>query len=98
MVILNHIESVVLDGMCEHYTGKQVKMTGFDPHGYCGRNNHPRREDIGFEGVIVEVVEVDVFAKAVGAKIEIEPVCCFLVEAANGRRLELMSHEVEVAE
>ena len=96
MVTLNNIESIVLDGMCAHYAGKRIKMTGFDPYGYCGRDMHPQREDIGFEGEIVEVIEVDMFAKVTDGQVTIDPVCCFLVEAADGRRLELMSHEIEV--
>jgi len=86
--------------------GTWVKMTSFDGFGFCGREYHPREEDVGFFGRIVKtslstcddegcLVSHDEDAPA-GTLVTGEySYACYTVRAPSGRLLQLMNHEVE---
>lgn len=87
----------ILERMNDVYVGLRATMVGYDPHGYNGRDKHPDNEDIGFAGVILKVVEVDDTLLGDGYDEDDLP-CCLLVQAANGRQLELMTHECDISD
>ena len=57
-------------------------MVRLDRHGYIGRELHPRVEDIGFVGLVIESYD------------DVEEPEMLLVQAPDGRKLELAEHEV----
>lgn len=86
--------------------GTPVRLSFVDLYGFCGRELHPCEADVGFLGV-VRGVHVS-FSDADGCLLDrTEGVpggtlvprdldyACYVVEAPDGRRLELMDHEVE---
>ena len=87
--------------------GTWLKMTSFDPYGFCGRERHPSSSDVGFFGR-VEKVSVSVcddegcllsHDEDAPDGTELAGECsyaCYLVRAHSGRLLDLMDHEVEV--
>ncbi len=89
-----------------HPKGAWIKMTSFDPYGFCGRDRHPHEEDVGFFGQVVKV-SVSVCDDEMcllshdedapdGTELSNEySYACYLVRAPSGRLLDLMDHEVE---
>lgn len=88
--------------------GARVAVTRVDMYGYWGREHHPKPEDVGFHGVIIGntvnrctlsgfcVIEEDVTP---GTKLwggdDYEDECMYTVLAPDGRKLELVNHEIE---
>ena len=78
--------------------GSKVQLTNVDMSGYWGREFHPKLTDVGFLGVIVDVVvsdedgEVNFTFKDDDESFNV----CYKVRAADGRELQLMEHEIEV--
>lgn len=91
--------------------GTQVRLNGVDLYGFCGRENHPRDEDVGFVGIVVgNSVELDDLngpgvverrENVLGGTIlpyNENGLCafiCYKVRASDGRELHLMDHEIE---
>ena len=87
--------------------GTWVKMTSFDPYGFCGRERHPHEDDVGFFGQVERaslsildedgrLVSHDEDAPAGTLVIGEHSYACYLVRAPSGRMLDLMGHEIEV--
>lgn len=91
--------------------GTQVRLNVVDLYGFCGRDNHPDLEDVGFIGIVVgNFVErydaagavLEVRANALGGTELVDDedyelaAVCYKVRASDGRVLELMNHEIEV--
>ena len=89
--------------------GTWVKMTSFDPYGFCGRERHPNEDDVGFLGQVERtslsildeegcLVSHDEDAPAGTLVTSEHSYACYLVRAPSGRMLDLMGHEIEVVE
>lgn len=89
--------------------GTKVILTHVDRYGYCGRDHHPREEDVGFVGTVVaNVVEQDgdcmenvmPFTVLKNGTHEDEyqthETAMYTVIHPLGRQLEVMEHELEV--
>ncbi len=91
--------------------GTQVRLESVDMFGFCGRDNHPSEDDVGFVGVVVgnfvdlcddEHMLYQSRANVLGGvELPHDPDgdfawICYKVRASDGRELELMEHEIEV--
>jgi len=91
--------------------GTQVRLSNVDLYGYCGRDNHPGKDDVGFVGVVVgnfvetydpEGDPINCRANVLGGTEVVDDedyslaAICYKVRASDGRELELMNHEIEV--
>lgn len=90
-----------------HPNGSWVKMTGFDPYGFNGRERHPSEADVGFFGQVVKasvtlcdddfvMLSHDEDAPDGTELVGEMSFVCYLVRAPSGRLLDLMGHEVEL--
>ena len=92
---MNDFLTDLLADMNTLYAGRTATMVGYDPYGYNGRDKHPAKTDIGFAGVVVKVLDVD--DSLLGDNYDDDDLpCCLLVQAADGRQLELMTHECDI--
>lgn len=83
--------------------GTRVRMTSYDGDGMLGRELHPAKTDIGFTGVIyanyvggIEDVSTDSSNVAPGTELTEDQYVTYWVVSPEGKRLELMSYEIEV--
>lgn len=87
--------------------GTPVRLSFVDMFGFCGRELHPQESDVGFLGIIKGVnvsftddegCLVDRAAGVPGGTLMPREFdfACYTVEAPDGRRLELVDHEIEV--
>lgn len=82
--------------------GTVVRVSDVDQYGFCGRERHPHRSDVGLVGRIVLALAMD----EAGDEMSTEPGtvvdgdqdewCSYHVVLDDGRILDLMSFEIEV--
>jgi hypothetical protein len=72
--------------------GTLVRMTSFDGYGFTGRDLHPSKEDVGFVGRIIAILEVSIAE----TDEESSYACVRVKSAVNGQTLDLIDSELTV--
>lgn len=87
--------------------GAQVQLARVDEYGFCGRENHPERKDVGFVGFVTRFIELGDDEGAVYYDEQSEQIfhgmtlwpgeyVVYEVRSPDGRTLWLCDHEIEV--
>ena len=90
-------------------SGTRIQMTSFDANGYWGRDFHPSEKDVGFIGFVVgnyvdtydaEFSPLETKKNVLGGTELVDDEdysfadICYVVVGADGKKLELMNHEI----
>jgi len=75
--------------------GARVRLVRVDSYGFNGRDLHPTKNDIGFEGVVVSNDTESAHHVLPGKELDSGDFVCYTVMNEHGRRLELMNFELE---
>ena len=76
------------------WVGRAVVVTGVDLWGFQGRDRHPEKSDIGWVGVVTEVLELGDFEDYLNDAWY----CVLAVQFPDGRMLEFIDFELDVIE
>lgn len=77
----------------DQYIGRPHIVSGVDMYGFCGRDLHPERSDVGKVGIPIEIIENAVYDNDPSMNYIV-----FRVQMNDGRLLDLLDFEMKSLE